>query len=160
MSNVFEIAGRVSLFGLRAAVDSFRSPFEGAQIVRQLAEVGSKSLPLVIASGFALGAIMTLHTRSTLVTFGATAVIPTVQAFAFFLEIGPLVAGLLVASRVGSGVGAVLANMRATQLVDGIESLSIDSFKFLVLPGILAFTLELPILTLFMYFSGLLGGFF
>jgi phospholipid/cholesterol/gamma-HCH transport system permease protein len=160
MSNVFEIAGRISLFGLRAAIDSFRRPFEGAQIVRQLAEVGSKSLPLVIAAGFALGAVMTLHTRSTLVTFGATAVIPTVQAFAFFLEIGPLVTGLLVAGRVGSGIGAVLANMRATQQIDGIESLSIDSFKFLVVPRILACTMALPILTLFMDFSGLLGGFF
>jgi len=160
MSNVFEIAGRVSLFGLRAAIDSFRRPFEGAQIVRQLAEVGSKSLTLVIASGFALGAVMTLHTRSTLVTFGATAVIPTVQALAFILEIGPLVTGLLVAGRVGSGIGAVLANMRATEQIDGLESLSIDSFKFLVVPRIVACTLALPILTLFMDFSGLLGGLF
>jgi phospholipid/cholesterol/gamma-HCH transport system permease protein len=160
MSNVFEIAGKVSLFGLRAAIDSFRPPLEGAQIVRQLAEVGSKSLTLVIASGFALGAVMTLHTRSTLVTFGATAVIPTVQALAFILEIGPLVTGLLVAGRVGSGIGAVLANMRATEQIDGIESLSIDSFKFLVVPRIVACTLALPILTLFMDFSGLLGGLF
>src|SRR6266403_2419743 len=159
MSNMFEIAGKVSLFGLRAVIDSFRRPFEGAQIVRQVAEVGSKSLPLVIAAGFALGAIMTLHTRSTLATFGATAVIPTVQAFAFFLEIGPLVTGLLVAGRVGSGIGAVLSNMRATEQIDGIESLSIDSFKFLVVPRIVACTLALPILTLFLDFAGLLGGF-
>ena len=76
MTNVFEIAGKVSLFGLRATIDSFRRPFEGAQIMRQLAEVGSKSLALVIASGFALGAVMTLHTRTTLVTFGATSLIP------------------------------------------------------------------------------------
>src|SRR5262245_37934230 len=111
VTNVLEIAGKVSLFGFRAAIDSFRRPFEGAQIMRQIAEVGSKSLPLVIASGLALGAVMALHTRSTLVMFGATAVIPTVQAFAFILEIGPLVTGLLVAGRVGSGIGAVLANM-------------------------------------------------
>ena len=89
----------------------------------------------VIASGFALGAVLTLHTRSTLVTFGATAWIPTVQALAFFLEIGPLVTGLLVAGRVGSGIGAVLSNMRATEQIDAIESLSIDSFKFLVVPA-------------------------
>src|SRR5215510_16111925 len=157
---MFEIAGRVSLFGLRAVIDSFRRPFEGAQIVRQISEVGSKSLPLVIASGFALGAVMTLHTRSTLVAFGATAIIPTVQAFAFFLEIGPLVTALLVAGRAGSGIGAVLADMRATEQIDGIESLSIDSFKFLVVPRIIACTLALPILTLFLDFSGLLGGFF
>lgn len=159
MTNALEIAGKVSLFGLRGVLDTFRRPFEGGQIVRQLSEVGAQSLPLVIASGFALGAVMTLHTRSTLVMFGATAVIPTVQAFAFFLEIGPLVTALLVAGRAGSGIGAVLADMRATEQIDGIESLSIDSFKFLVVPRIIACTLALPILTLFMDFSGLLGGF-
>jgi phospholipid/cholesterol/gamma-HCH transport system permease protein len=159
LTNVFDFAGKVSMFGMRAATDSLRRPFEGGQIVRQLSEVGSQSLPLVIACGFALGAVMTLHTRSTLVMFGATAVIPTVQAFAFFLEIGPLVTGLLVAGRVGSGIGAVLANMRASEQIDGIESLSIDSFKFLVVPRIIACTLALPILTLFMDFSGLVGGF-
>jgi phospholipid/cholesterol/gamma-HCH transport system permease protein len=159
LTNVLEIAGKVSLFGLRAAINSFRRPFEGGQIVRQLGEIGSKSLPLVIASGFALGAVMTLHTRSTLVMFGATSIIPTVQALAFFLEIGPLVTGLLVAGRAGSGIGAVLADMRATEQIDGMESLSIDSFKFLVVPRIIACTLALPVLTLFMDFSGLAGGF-
>jgi phospholipid/cholesterol/gamma-HCH transport system permease protein len=159
LANVFELAGKVSLFGLRAAIDSLRRPFEGEQIVRQLGEIGSKSLPLVIASGFALGAVMSLHTRSTLVMFGATAIIPGVQALSFFLEIGPLVAGLLVAGRVGSGIGAVLADMRATEQIDGLESLSIDSFKFLVVPRIVACTLALPLLTLFMDFSGLAGGF-
>jgi ABC-type transporter Mla maintaining outer membrane lipid asymmetry permease subunit MlaE len=148
LTNVFETACKVSLFGLRAAIDSLRRPFEGGQIVRQISEVGSKSLLLVIAAGFALGAVMTLHTRSTLAIFGSTSVIPTVQAFAFFLETGPLVTGLLVAGRVGSGIGAVLANMRATEQIDGIESLSIDSFKFLVVPRILACTLALPILTI------------
>ncbi len=59
----------------------------------------------------------------------------------------------------GSGIGAVLANMRATEQIDGIESLSIDSFKFLVVPRIVACVCALPILTIFMDFSGLLGGF-
>src|SRR6266436_2884804 len=159
MTNVFEIAGEISAFGFRAVTGLFRRPFEGDQIRRQLAEIGSKSLLLVIASGFALGAVLTLHTRSTLVTFGATAWIPTVQALAFFLEIGPLVTGLLVAGRVGSGIGAVLSNMRATEQIDAIESLSIDSFKFLVVPRVVACTLAHPILTLFLDFSGFLGGF-
>src|SRR6266550_2420018 len=160
MINVLEIAGDVSLFGFRAITALFRRPFEGDQIRRQFAEIGSKSLPLVVASGFALGAVLTLHTRTTLVTFGAASLIPTVQALAFFVEIGPLVAALLVAGRVGSGIGAVLANMRATEQIDGIESLSIDSFKFLVVPRVVACVLAMPILTLFMDFSGLLGGFF
>jgi phospholipid/cholesterol/gamma-HCH transport system permease protein len=159
LTNVFELVGKVSLFGFRATIDAFRRPFEGDQIVRQLGEIGSRSLPLVIASGFALGAVMTLHTRSMLVMFGAAPIIPAVQALGFFLEIGPLVTGLLVAGRVGSGIGAVLADMRATEQIDGMESLSIDSFKFLVVPRIIACTLALPFLTLFTDFSGLAGGF-
>lgn len=156
---LLEFTGNLSRFGLRVITDLFRPPFEAQQVGRQLAEVGYKSLPLVIASGFALGTVMTLHTRSTLVSFGAAAMIPTVQALAFFVEIGPLVAALLLAGRVGSGIGAVLANMRATEQIDGIESLSIDSFKFLVIPRVVACVLALPLLTLFMDFSGLLGGF-
>jgi phospholipid/cholesterol/gamma-HCH transport system permease protein len=154
-----EFIGKVSLFALRVLLDAFRAPYEGAQISRQLAAVGYESLPLVIASGFALGTVMTLHTRSTLVTFGAGSMIPTVQALAFFVEIGPLVSALLVAGRVGSGIGAVLANMRATEQIDGIESLSIDAFKLLVVPRVAACVLALPLLTIFMDFSGLLGGF-
>jgi phospholipid/cholesterol/gamma-HCH transport system permease protein len=154
-----EFIGNVSRFAFRVIVDSLRRPFEGVQIMRQVAEVGYRSLPLVVASGFALGTVMTLHTRSTLVTFGASSMIPTVQALAFFVEIGPLMAGLLLAGRVGSGIGAVLANMRATEQIDGIESLSIDSFKFLVVPRVVACVVALPLLTIFMDFSGLLGGF-
>jgi phospholipid/cholesterol/gamma-HCH transport system permease protein len=159
LTNALEFVGNVSRFGLQGITDLFRRPFEAGQMGRQLAEAGSKSLPLVIASGFALGAVMTLHTRSTLVTFGAASMIPTVQAFAFFVEIGPLVTALLVAGRVGSGIGAVLANMRSTEQIDAIESLSIDSFQFLIVPRILACVIALPLLTLFMDFSGLLGGF-
>ncbi len=101
MTAALEFIGRLSRFALRVIRDFFRPPFEAQEIWRQIAEVGSRSLALVAASGFALGVVMTLHTRSTLVTFGAGAMIPRVQSLAFFVEIGPLVAALLVAGRVG-----------------------------------------------------------
>jgi phospholipid/cholesterol/gamma-HCH transport system permease protein len=68
--------------------------------------------------------------------FGAGAMMPRVQSLASFIEIGPFVAGLLVAGRVGAGIGAVLANMRTTGQIDAIEALSTDSFKLLVVPRI------------------------
>src|ERR1700739_788904 len=159
LTRFFEFVGKVGLFSLQILVDSLRPPFEFAQLARQLAEVGNKSLTLIAVSGVALGAVMTLHTRSTLVMFGATAMIPAVQSVGFFVEICPLVAGLLLSGRVGSGIGAVLANMRASEQIDAIESLSIDSFKFLVVPRVLACVVALPFLTIFMDFAGLLGGF-
>ena len=159
LARIFEFVGKVGSFAGRVLIDAVQPPFELAQVSRQLAEVGNKSIVLIVVSGFALGAVMTLHTRNTLVTFGAAAMIPAVQAVSFFVEIGPLVAGLLLAGRVGSGIGAVLANMRASEQIDAIESLSINSFKFLVVPRVLACVIALPLLTLFMDFAGLLGGF-
>ncbi len=155
----FDFLGQVTLFGLAAIRDLFRPPFELEYLMKQMYEIGVGSLSLILTSGFALGVVMTLHTRSTLVQFGAEAQIPNFQALAFFNEIGPLVAALLIAGRVGAGIGAELANMRATEQIDAIETLSIDSFKFLVVTRIFACTVMLPLLTIFMDGAGILGGF-
>ncbi len=155
----FEFLGNVTIFGLSAARDFLRPPFEREYLLKQLYDIGVGSLLLILTSGFALGVVMTLHTRSTLVQFGAEAQIPTFQAMAFFNEIGPLVAALLIAGRVGAGIGAELANMRATEQIDAIETLSINSFKFLVVTRIAACTVMLPILTVFMDAAGILGGY-
>ena len=88
MKRFFEFVGQVFLFGLRAARDVLRPPLEGQYLMRQLQDIGVGSLPLIVASGLALGVVMTLHTRSTLVQFGAEAEIPTFQSQAFFNEIG------------------------------------------------------------------------
>jgi phospholipid/cholesterol/gamma-HCH transport system permease protein len=159
LRRTLEFIGILTLFGLRVIASAFRVPFELDQIWKQLGEMGVRSLPLVASSGLALGLVMTLHTRSTLVTFGASAMIPQLQSLSFFVEIGPMLAGLLVAGRVGAGIGAVLANMRATEQIDAIEALSIDSFKFLVVPRVGGCVLVLPLLTTFMDFCGLAGGF-
>ena len=159
MAKLLQSIGEVTLFWFQAIARIVRSPFEFNETWGQLAEIGSRSLPLIVASGLALGVVLTLHTRSTLVTFGAAAMIPTVQSVAFFVDIGPLVAGLLVAGRVGAGIGAVLANMRTTEQIEALDALSIDSFNFLVVPRIVACVVALPLLTVFMDFAGLVGGF-
>jgi phospholipid/cholesterol/gamma-HCH transport system permease protein len=71
LPNWIEFVGKVSSFGVRTIIDGLRAPFEGSAILTHIVEVGYKSLPLVAPSGFALGTVMTFHTRSTLVTLGA-----------------------------------------------------------------------------------------
>jgi phospholipid/cholesterol/gamma-HCH transport system permease protein len=159
LKNVFDSIGKISLFGARALRDAWYPPYEVEYLIKQFYEIGVGSFLLVVASGFALGVVMSLHTRSTLVQFGATAEIPIFQSLAFFNEIGPLVAALLMAGRVGAGIGAQLANMRATEQIDAIETLSIDSFKLLVVTRVIACTVMLPLLTVFMDAAGILGGF-
>jgi len=159
LRSAFDAIGRVTLFGAKALRDAWSPPFEGEYLLIQLYQIGVGSFSLIVAAGFALGVVMTLHTRSTLVQFGATAALPAVQSLAFFVEIGPLVTALLMAGRVGAGMGAQLANMRATEQIDAIETLSVDSFKLLVVTRVIACTIMLPLLTVFTDAAGILGGF-
>ena len=160
MKRFFESVGRFARFAGTVILDVFRPPIEWEQLWRQIGQVGSRSFPLCAAAGLACGVVMTLHSRTTLVRFGAGSMVPMVQSLGFFIEIGPLLTALLAAGRVGAGIGAVLSNMRATEQIDAVEALSIDSFKYLVVPRVLACVLVLPLLTIFTDFSGLLGGYF
>jgi phospholipid/cholesterol/gamma-HCH transport system permease protein len=157
--NLFSLIGNLTYFGLRAIAAAIVPPYEGRYFLAQVEAIGWQSLPLISAAGLALGVVMTLHTRSTLASLGAEAWAPALQSASFFNELGPLVTGLLVAGRAGAGIGAELANMRVTEQIDAIEVMSIDSFRFLVVTRILACILVLPLLTVFMDFTGLLGGF-
>ncbi len=152
-------AGEISYFGLRAISSAFAPPYEWQVLMGQIEEIGARSVPLIAAAGLALGVVLTLHTRDTLVKFGAVALSPALQAESFVYELSPLVTALLVAGRVGSGIGAELANMRASEQIDAIESMSVDSFKLLVVPRIVACVVVLPLLTTFMDFASLFGGF-
>jgi phospholipid/cholesterol/gamma-HCH transport system permease protein len=159
ISRVLTPVGELSYFGVRALAGVFVPPYEWQIFLAQIEEIGARSVPLIAAAGAALGVVMTLHTRSTLISFGAEAWAPTLQAAAFFTELGPLVTALLIAGRVGAGIGAQLATMRESEQIDAMEAMSIDSFKLLVVTRVLACIAVLPLLTLFMDFTSLLGGF-
>jgi len=123
--------GDVSLFGLRALREALRPPFEVRELVRQVYEIGLRSVPLIAVAGFAVGIVMSMHSRSSLERFGAEALIPSVLAISLAREIAPLVTGLLVPGRVGAGIGAELGGMRVTEQIDALESLAVDSFNTL-----------------------------
>ncbi len=89
-------------------------PFEGAESARQVVEVGSRSVPLIVACGFAVGVVLSLPARVSVTRFGAAAMIPALLTIAMFREMAPLVCGLLISGRVGAGIGAELAGMRVT----------------------------------------------
>lgn len=154
----FGSVGDLSLFALRALRDVFRPPFEIREIVRQVFEVGWRSGPLVIVSGFSFGVVLALQTRASMESFGAEAMIPQAVSFGLFRDVGPLIAALLVSGRVGAGIGAQLAGMRVTEQIDALEALAIDSFKYLVVTRIVACIIAIPILTVLLDFAGLLGG--
>ncbi len=140
---------------LRAAV---RPPFEGRELIRQLDDVGSKSLPLVALAGAAIGAVLALESRYSLVRFGAKSLLPAAVIFSIIHETGPIVTGLVVSGRVGAGIGAELGSMKVTEQIDAIEASGVNPYKLLAFTRILACILMLPLLTLAADFCGVLVG--
>lgn len=152
-------AGSYAEFSWRAAREALRPPYEPRETLRQLFELGCRSVPLIAASGFAVGIVLSMHTRDSLARFGAESLIPAGLAIALVRETGPLTAGLLLSGRIGAGIGAELGAMKVTEQIDALESLAVDSFKYLVVTRVVACMVALPLLTTLMNFMGMLGGF-
>ncbi|MGE3955205.1 MAG: MlaE family ABC transporter permease [Vicinamibacterales bacterium] len=155
----FAPVGAFSLFAGRACVRPFLPPYEGAEVLRHLVHFGLRSAPLIGASGFAIGVVLSMHTRASLERFGAEAMIPAGLAIALIRETGPLTAALLVAGRVGAGIGAEVGAMRVTEQIDALEANAVDAFHYLVSTRVVACVLAMPLLTILMDFAGMLGGY-
>jgi len=100
-----------------------------------------------------------MHTRASLERFGAEVMIPAALAVALIRETGPLITGLLVAGRVGAGIGAEIGAMKVTEQIDALEANAVDAFKYLAVTRIIALMIAMPLLTIIMDFSGILGGY-
>src|SRR3954447_20804308 len=151
--------GDGALFALKAVRSAFAPPFEIGETIRQLYELGLRSAPLIAVSGLAVGVVLSMHTRASLERFGAESMIPAGLAMVLVRETGPLTAALLLAGRIGAGIGAELGAMRVTEQIDALEATAVDAFKYLVVTRTLACIIALPILTTIMNFSGMIGGY-
>jgi len=151
--------GDVALFGARALYQAFVPPYEFKEIWRHVFDIGWRSVPLIALSGFAIGVVLSMHTRAALERFGAESMIPAGLAIALIRETGPLTTGLLVSGRVGAGIGAELGAMKVTEQIDALEAVAVDSFRFLAVTRILACIIALPLLTTVMDFCGIFGGY-
>src|SRR5712671_3950031 len=156
--SVFEWFGELGIFVTRLLRACLAPPYEFRELFRQCDEIGSKSLPLVALAGAATGVVLSLQTRDSLVRFGAKAFLPAVIVFSIIKESGPVITGLVVAGRVGAGIGAELCSMKVTEQIDAMEASAVDPYKFLVATRVLACILMLPLLTLAADFSGIMMG--
>jgi phospholipid/cholesterol/gamma-HCH transport system permease protein len=158
VNTLLEWFGELGIFVWRVMRATVRRPFEGREVIRQLDDMGSKSLPLVALAGAAIGAVLTLESRYSLVRFGAKSMLPAAIVFSIVHETGPVVTGLVVCGRVGAGIGAELGSMKVTEQIDAIEASGVNPYKLLAFTRILACILMLPLLTLAADFCGVTVG--
>lgn len=137
---------------------AFSSPFYRHDFVEQLDSIGMGSLTVVLLTGFFTGAVLALQSGMTLDQFGARPFVGRLISASMIKELGPVLTGLMLAGRVGSGIAAEIGSMVVTDQVSALRALGTDPIRKLVVPRILAGTLMAPVLTIVADTVGILGG--
>jgi phospholipid/cholesterol/gamma-HCH transport system permease protein len=127
---------------------TFRRPFDGAELMRQMVRVGWDSIPVVFLTCLFTGMVLALQTYRGFERFHAEGFVGSVVALSLTRELAPVLTGLMVAGRVGSAMSAELGTMRVTEQIDALYAMATEPIHYLVVPRVNASILMLPILTL------------
>jgi phospholipid/cholesterol/gamma-HCH transport system permease protein len=149
-----------SILTARAMAGIFTPPHYIGDLLEQMDIIGVGSLPVVLITGFFIGAVMVLQTATQFARFGQTALTGDAVSTALVRELGPTITGLLVAGRNSSGMASELGSMLVTEQVDAMRAMGTDPIRKLVTPRVLATILMLPLLVAMSDLIGLVGGFF
>ena len=143
---------------VRAITNLFTRPRYLQDTLDQMDDIGVGSLPIVLLSGFFIGAVMVLQTGSQFQRFGQVSLTGDIVSLALVRELGPSITGLLVAGRCASGIASELGSMLVTEQVDAMRAMGTDPSRKLISPRVLAALLTVPLLTTISVFVGLVGG--
>ena len=133
-------------------------PYYFRDIVAQFDLIGVGSLTVVILTGFFTGAVLALQTGLTLDQFGARLFVGRLVSAGMIKELGPVLTGLMLAGRVGSGIAAELGSMVVTDQINALRALGSDPVRKLVVPRVLAGFFMCPVLTIIANSFGMVGG--
>lgn len=152
-------AGRIGMFASTAVSHCVRPPFYPRLILRQFLEIGYYSLPVVGLTTLFSGMVLALQSYTGFARFSAEGAVATVVVLSMTRELAPVLAGLMVAGRVGAAMAAEIGTMRVTEQIDALTTLSTNPFKYLIAPRLIAATVSLPILVLIGDIIGVFGGY-
>ncbi len=151
--------GRLAIFALLAVSHCFRRPFYLRLLGRQMIDIGYYSLPVVGLTAIFTGMVLALQTHTGFQRFSAESAVATVVLLSMTRELGPVIAALMVAGRIGAAIAAEIGTMRVTDQIEALQTLSTNPYKYLVVPRLLAGTVTLPMLVLVADIIGVFGGF-
>lgn len=152
-------AGRLGLFMAEILIQAFRPPWYGRQIGLQLLHIGYFSLPVVGMTAIFTGMVLALQSYTGFSRFSAEGAVATVVVLSMTRELGPVLAGLMVAGRIGAAMAAEIGTMRVTEQIDALKTLSANPIQYLVVPRVIAGLTMLPLLVLIADIIGVLGGY-
>ncbi|OGU59674.1 MAG: ABC transporter permease [Ignavibacteria bacterium RBG_13_36_8] len=149
----------LTIFNLEFFKQIFMPPYEIHEIKKHMDELGVKTFPIVSVTGLIIGLVLAMQGYPVLQRFGATDFLPNTVSLSVVRELGPVITALIFAGRVSSGIGAELGSMRVTEQIDAMEVSAINPFKYLVVTRVVATTMILPLLTVYVIVLAVLGGY-
>lgn len=157
--NFLAHVGRLSAFTGTAVSHIVRPPFYPRLLGRAMVEIGYYSLPVVGLTAVFTGMVLALQSYSGFSRFAAEGAVATVVVLSVTRELAPVLAGLMVAGRIGASMAAEIGTMRVTEQIDALTTLSTNPFKYLVAPRLLAGLVMVPALVLVADIIGVFGGY-
>jgi phospholipid/cholesterol/gamma-HCH transport system permease protein len=151
-------AGTIALFAIEGVSHLVRPPFYPRLIGRAFVEIAYFSLPVVSLTAVFTGMVLALQSYSGFSRFGAESAVANVVVLSITRELGPVLAGLMVAGRIGAAFAAEIGTMRVTDQIDALTTLSTNPMKYLVAPRLLAGALAMPLLVVVADILGVMGG--
>lgn len=155
----FKSAGSLGIFAGETIYHCVTPPIYFKALVRQLVEIGFYSLPVVALTTLFSGMVIALQTYSGFSQFSAEGAVSLVVLVAVTRELAPVMAGLMVAGRIGAAMAAEIGTMRVTEQIDALSTLRTNPVQYLIVPRVVAGTLMLPLLVLIGDIIGICGGY-
>jgi len=159
IGRVFMNSGRLGVFFVTSIYHAARPPLYWRQLVAQFLNIGYFSLPVVGLTAIFTGMVLALQSHTSFERFNAEGAVATVVVLSMTRELGPVLAGLMVAGRIGAAMAAEIATMRVTEQIDALTTLSTNPLKYLVVPRLIAGVLMLPLLVIIADIIGVFGGY-
>jgi phospholipid/cholesterol/gamma-HCH transport system permease protein len=157
--NFLAATGRVAIFTGVSVGHIFRPPFYPRLLLRQVIDIGYYSLPVVGLTAVFTGMVLALQSYSGFARFNAEGAVATVVVLSITRELAPVLAGLMVAGRIGAAMAAEIGTMRVTEQIDALSTLATNPYKYLVAPRLLAGMIMLPFCVLVADIIGVFGGY-
>ncbi len=151
--------GNIALFILTIAKALLSTKIYFRAILRQFAEIGYFTLPVIGLTAIFTGAVLALQSYTGFSRFNAESAIASVVVLSITRELGPVLAGLMLAGRVGAAIAAELGPMKVTEQIDALYTVGANPFKYLIIPRVLAGVIMMPLLVLIADIIGVFGGY-
>lgn len=156
--DVLEYFGAMMILIYRTILQ-LRRPPKISHVLTQMAHLGVDTLPIVALTMLFTGMVITLQTANEFIKYGAQSTVGGIVAIAMGRELGPVLAGVVAAGRVGAAITAEISTMKVTEQIDALRVMATDPVRYLVAPRLIACMIMLPLLVVFADVIGTIGGY-